>query len=202
MHGTITRGDLEGPVGVSSSKTLVAAAAFSSALFLLEHSQRLGEQESAPVVGVHVGVAEPSARHPPRLERHGDAQREHLGVAVPRRVRDAELEAVAKGHRSAAVVPTARASKMKIDRWILEVHQQRRHRCIRRRVGIPGQTSGGDGSGGEGGASVRGIFSPQEFIWPSEQTRTRCPEAPKAARARQCLALDFRRGEVFAAASE
>ena len=100
MHGTITRGDLEGPVGVSSSKTLVAAAASSSALFLLEHSQRLGEQESAPVVGVHVGVAEPSARHPPRLERHGDAQRENLGVAVPRRVRDAELEAVAKGHRN------------------------------------------------------------------------------------------------------
>ena len=110
MHGTITKRNLEGP-GVSSSKTLVAAAASSSALFLLEHSQRLGEQQSAPVVGVHVGVAEPSARHPPRLERHGDAQRENLGVAVPRRVRDAELEAVAKGHRSAAVVPTARARR-------------------------------------------------------------------------------------------
>ena len=90
---------------------------------------------------------------------------------------------------------------MKIDRWILEVHQQRRHHCIRRRVGIPGQTSGGDGSGGEGGASsVRGNIFPSG-IYMAERADKNTMSCGTESRARQCLAMDFRRGEVLAAAS-
>ena len=81
---------------------------------------------------------------------------------------------------------------MKIDRWILEVHQQRRHRCrIRRRVGIPGQTSGG-----AGGASVRGNIFPSG-IYMAERADKNMMSCGTESRARQCLAMDFRRGEVF-----